>query len=388
MSDFLAKQVDAKQKAWHEAKELIDSVEARGGVWSGEDEQKYSALTAEINKRNEIIELEQREAKVAESIAKAAVDFAGASSSDNEADILRKMAAGEVRGHEFRVITGSSTGAPVPTSFYNEIVKVARLVNPLLDYATVINTTSGENLQIPSQSGFSTATIVGQGSTVAVSEPTFNAFVTLGAYKFSALAQLSRELILDSGVDIIGFLAGQFGNAFGNAIGDKVVNGTGTVEPTGFLTAAATGVTGGTGVSGAFTADNVIDLIYSVDGALRTLPSFAMLANSTSIAALRKLKDNSGRYLFDVADTVGKRDLVLGVPVIETPAMPNAATNARSLAVGDMKSLYIRNAGGLQVDRSDDYAFQTDLSTWRATWRLDSRLVQTNNIKVFRGGAS
>lgn len=388
MSDFLAKQVDAKQKAWHEAKELIDSVEARGGVWSGEDEQKYAALTAEINKRNEIIELEQREAKVTEAISKAAVDFAGVTASDNEADILRKMAAGEIRGHEFRVITGSSTGAPVPTSFYNEIVKVARLVNPLLDYATVINTTSGENLQIPSQSGFSTATIVGQGSTVAVSEPTFNAFVTLGAYKFSALAQLSRELILDSGVDIIGFLAGQFGNAFGNAIGDKVVNGTGTVEPTGFLTAAATGVTGSTGVSGAFSSDQVIDLIYSLDGSLRSLPSFAMLANSTSIAALRKLKDNSGRYLFDVADTVGKRDLVLGVPVIETPAMPSPATNARSLAVGDLKSLYIRNAGGLQVDRSDDFAFQTDLSTWRATWRLDSRLVQTNNIKVFRGGAS
>ena len=392
MSDFLAKQVDAKNKAWHEAKELIDSVEARGGVWSGEDEAKYASLTAEINKRNEIIELEQREAKVTEAISKAAVDFAGATVSDNEADILRKMAAGEIRGHEFRAITGSSTGAPVPTSFYNEIIAVARLVNPLLDYATVLNTTSGENLQIPSQAGFSTATIVGQGSTVNVSEPTFNSFVTLGAYKFSALAQLSRELILDSGVDIIGFLAGQFGNAFGNAIGDKVVNGTGTVEPQGFLTTAATGVTGSTGVSGAFTADNVIDLIYSVDGSLRSLPSFAMLANSTSIAALRKLKDTAGNYIFNVADSVGKRDLVLGVPVIETPAMPTAGTGVRSLAVGDLKSLYIRNAGGLQVDRSDDYAFQTDLSTWRstwrATWRLDSRLVQTANIKVFRGGTA
>ena len=388
MSDFLAKQVDAKNKAWHEAKELIDSVEARGGVWSGEDEAKYASLTAEINKRNEIIELEQREAKVTEAISKAAVDFAGATVSDNEADILRKMAAGEIRGHEFRAITGSSTGAPVPTSFYNEIIAVARLVNPLLDYATVLNTTSGENLQIPSQAGFSTATIVGQGSTVNVSEPTFNSFVTLGAYKFSSLAQLSRELILDSGVDIIGFLAGQFGNAFGNAIGDKVVNGTGTVEPQGFLTTAATGVTGSTGVSGAFTADNVIDLIYSVDGSLRSLPSFAMLANSTSIAALRKLKDTAGNYIFNVADSVGKRDLVLGVPVIETPAMPTAGTGVRSLAVGDLKSLYIRNAGGLQVDRSDDYAFQTDLSTWRATWRLDSRLVQTANIKVFRGGTA
>ncbi len=388
MSEFIAKQVDAKAKAWHEAKELIDSVEARGGVWSGEDEAKYAELTADINKRNELIELEQREAKTSEAMQKAAVDFAGATVSDTESDILRKMVLGEIRGHEFRTITGSSTGAPVPTSFYNEIVKVARLVNPLLEYATVISTTSGENLQIPSQSTFSTATIVGQGVSVGTSEPAFNAFQTLGAYKFSALAQLSRELILDAGVDIVGFLAEQFGNAFGFAIGDKLVNGTGTVEPTGFLPVAGTGVTGSTGVAGAFTADNVIDLIYSLDGSLRNRPSFAMLANSTSIAALRKLKDTAGNYVFQVGDSKDRRDLVLGVPVIETPAMPNPGVGANSLAVGDLKSLYIRNAGGLQVDRSDDFAFGNDLATWRATWRIDGALIQKANIKKFKGGAS
>jgi len=388
MSEFIAKQVDAKAKAWHEAKELIDSVEARGGVWSGEEEAKYASLTADINKRNELIELEQREAKTAEAVQKAAVNFAGASVTDTEGDILRKMIAGEIRGHEFRAITGSSTGAPVPTSFYNEIVKVARLVNPLLDYATVINTSSGENLQIPSQSGFSTATIVGQGSSIGTSEPTFNAFTTLSAYKFSALAQLSRELVLDAGVDIVGFLADQFGNAFGNAIGNKLINGTGTVEPTGFLPVAGTGVTGSTGVSGAFTADNIVDLVYSLDGALRNKPSFALLANSTSIAAMRKLKDSYGRYLFDIGLGQDKRDLVLGVPVIETPAMPSPGVGVNSVAVGDLKSLYIRNAGGLQVDRSDDYAFGNDLATWRATWRIDGALVQTANIKKFKGGAS
>jgi len=388
MSDFIAKQVDAKAKAWHEAKELIDSVEARGGSWSGEDEAKYASLTADINKRNELIELEQREAKTMEAVSKAAVDFAGATVSDTESDILRKMVLGEIRGHEFRAITGSSTGAPVPTNFYSEIVKVARLVNPLLEYATVINTASGENLQIPSQSGFSTATIVGQGSSIGTSEPAFNAFTTLGAFKFSALSQLSRELVLDAGVDIVGFLAEQFGNAFGYAIGDKVVNGTGTVENTGFLPVAGTGVTGSTGVSGAFTADNVIDLIYSLDGSLRQKPTFAMLANSTSIAALRKLKDSYGQYLFNIGSGLDTRDLVLGVPVIETPAMPSPATGANSLAVGDLKALYIRNAGGLQVDRSDDYAFGSDLATWRATWRIDSALVQKANIKKFKGGAS
>ncbi|CAB5218635.1 COG4653 Predicted phage phi-C31 gp36 major capsid-like protein [uncultured Caudovirales phage] len=388
MSDFIAKQVDAKAKAWHEAKELIDSVEARGGVWSGEDEAKYASLTADINKRNELIELEQREAKTAEVVQAAVVNFRDSSVTDSEGDILRKMIAGEIRGHEFRAITGSSTGAPVPTSFYNEIVKVARLVNPLLDYATVINTASGENLQIPSQSTFSTATIVGQGSSIGTSEPTFNAFTTLSAYKFSALAQLSRELVLDAGVDIVGFLAEQFGNAFGYAIGNKLVNGTGTVEPTGFLPVAGTGVTGSTGVAGAFTADNIVDLVYSLDGALRNKPSFALLANSGSIAAMRKLKDSYGRYLFDIGLGQDKRDLVLGVPVIETPAMPSIGVGASSVAVGDLKALYIRNAGGLQVDRSDDYAFGNDLATWRATWRIDGALVQTANIKKFKGGAS
>ena len=388
MSEFIAKQVDAKAKAWHEAKELIDSVEARGGSWSGEDEAKYAALTADINKRNELIELEQREVKTSEAMQKAAVDFAGASVSDSESDILRKMVLGEIRGHEFRAITGSSTGAPVPTNFYNEIVKVARLVNPLLEYATVINTASGENLQIPSQSGFSTATIVGQGVSIGTSEPTFNAFTTLGAYKYSALAQLSRELILDAGVDIVGFLAEQFGNAFGFAIANKIVNGTGTVENTGFLPVAGTGVVGGTGVQGSFTGDNVIDLIYSLDGAVRQSPSFALLANNVSIAALRKLKDTAGNYLFQVGDSKDRRDLVLGVPVIETPAMPSPGVGVNSLVAGDLKALYIRNAGGLQVDRSDDFAFGNDLATWRATWRLDSALVQTANIKKFKGGAS
>jgi HK97 family phage major capsid protein len=388
MSEFIAKQVDAKAKAWHEAKELIDSVEARGGVWTGEDEAKYASLTADINKRNELIELEQREAKTAEAVQKAAVNFAGASVSDKESDILRKMIAGEIRGHEFRAITGSSTGAPVPTSFYNEIVKVARLVNPLLDYATVINTSTGENLQIPSQSAFSTATIVGQGSSIGTSEPTFNAFTTLNAYKFSALAQLSRELVLDAGVDIVGFLADQFGNAFGYAIGDKLVNGTGTVEPTGLLNSASSAVLGGTGVSGAFTADNIVDLVYSLDGSLRAKPSFAILANKTSIAAMRKLKDSYGQYLFNIGTSLEARDLVLGVPVIETPAMPSPGTGVKSVLAGDLKALYIRNAGGLQVDRSDDYAFGNDLATWRATWRLDGALVQTANIKYFKGAAS
>ena len=129
-------------------------------------------------------------------------------------------------------------------------------------------------------------------------------------------------------------------------------------------------------------------MVYSLDGALRAKPSFAVLANATTISQIRKLKDSYGRYLFDVGVGQDKRDLVLGVQVIETPAVPSAATGVKSILCGDLKSLYIRNAGGLQVDRSDDYAFGNDLATWRATWRIDGQQIQSANIKYFKGGAS
>jgi HK97 family phage major capsid protein len=81
---------------------------------------------------------------------------------------------------------------------------------------------------------------------------------------------------------------------------------------------------GGTAVSGAFTADNLIDLAYSLDGAARRLPGVAYMANTQSLGAMRKLKDNSGQYLYQVG--VGQPDSFAGFPIFENPAMTAQAT--------------------------------------------------------------
>ena len=389
MSDA-QKAVEQKNGLFHQMKELVDSAESRG-AWSGEDEAKFNELNKAYEAREAVSAMEVREAAVKASIAASAINFEAATA-DNESDVLRKMATGEIRSHVFesRTLAPSlpNSTLPIPTSFFNSIVTVARLVNPLLDLATVINTTSGEPLQIPSQSSFSTATIKAAGSAIASSDPGFNSFVTLNSYKYSFLTQVANELLKDTSVDLVGFLANQAGNAFGYALGYDFVNGTGTVQPKGILNTAATGVTGGTGVSGAFTADNIFDLIYSVDGALRQLPTFGILANATSISAMRKLKDNYGRYLFEPAQVQGKRDLVGGVTIYETPAMPSAGTGVTSLVAGDLKAYYVRNVNGLQVDTSADYAFGSDLVTYRMLWRADGALIQPTHIKLFKGAAS
>ena len=401
MSDA-QKAVDQKNGLFHQMKELVDSAESRGS-WSGEDEAKFTELNKAYEAREAVSALETREQAVKASIASAAINF-DAASADNESDILRKMALGEIRSHMFesRVLaptnaSNTTSTTPIPTSFFNQIVTLARLVNPLLDLATVINTTSGEPLQLPSQSSFSVATIKAAGSVITASDPGFNVFTTLNSYKYSFITQVANELLKDTSVDLIGYLASQAGNAFGYALGQDFINGTGGgTAPTGILTSAATGVVGGastTAVSGpsavgGFTADNIFDLIYSVDGALRQLPTFGILANASSIGAMRKLKDGYGRFIFEPAQVQGKRDLVGGVTVYETPAMPSIGSGSASLVAGDLKAFYVRNVNGLQVDRSDDYAFGSDLATFRYLWRADGALIEKTHMKLFKGGTA
>jgi HK97 family phage major capsid protein len=308
----------------------------------------------------------------------------------DEIEMIRSLARGEVRTQMFekRDVTKGSTGAPVPTSFYNQIIMQARHIGPMLETSTILNTAGGENLQIPSQAGWSTGTVSSEAAAIGESDPTFNAFTTLGAFKYSFLTQISREMLDDAGVDILGFLAEQTGNALGYAVNGALTTGTGTVQPYGIVSVAGSGVTGGTGVSGAFTADKLIDLVYTTDTAARRMPGTGWQMNASSIAAVRKLKDTAGQYLFSPSLSAEARDLMLGYPIYENPAMASPATSAKSVIFGNLKSYYVRQVGGIRLDRSDDFAFQNDLVTFRATVRLDGNLIQTSHVKYFAGAAS
>ena len=394
MSDYINRQVEQRQRAWEAAKTLLDTAAAEKRDLTSEEEASYAKINAELNERAEKIAAlkadQEREAKVEMATREIAAQVrpqAQAVRGDDE--VIRSMARGEVRGHTFeqRDVIKTSQGAPVPTSFFNQVIEQARLVGPMLDVGTTLRTAGGENLQIPSQAGWSTAAITGEGSPIDESDPTFNSFITLGAFKYSFLVQLSRELIEDSGVDILSFIATQTGNALGFKVNADLTVGGGSTLPNGIVPKASAGITGGTGVSGAFTADNLIDLAYSLNGAARRLPGVGWMMNTASLGAVRKLKDNNGAYIFSPALADGN-DRVLSYPVFENPAMASTATNAKSVVFGHLPSYYVRMAGGLRLDRSDDFAFSADLVTFRATMRVSGDLPQVSHIKVFAGGTA
>jgi HK97 family phage major capsid protein len=398
MKQFIEQQMAQRATAWEAAKKILDVATAEKRDLTAEETQTYERISKELEDRQATIEklradearelrLEAATREIADQVRPVADAPRGVRS---DAEVIRSMAKGELRSYSFekRDVVKTNTGAPVPTSFYDQVIMLARHVGPMLQTSTVLNTASGENLQIPSLAQYSTAAVVGEGTAISESDPIFNSFITLGAYKYSFLVQLSTELIEDSGVDILSFLATEVGNELGFRVNDALTTGSGTNAPKGIVAAAGSGVIGGTGVTGQFTADNLISLVYSVDTAGRRLAGSGFQMNASSIAKMRSLKDTAGNYVFSPALNADANDLLLGYPVFENPAMASTGTSNKSVIFGHLPSYFVRQVGGIKLDRSDDYAFNAGLVTFRATMRVDGNLPQTSHVKYFIGAAS
>ncbi len=390
MSEFIKSQHELRNTLITQVREVIDFAELEGRGLDAAELSKINAIEADIAKADETITVAQRNAERNVEASAAAKGFIPAVSEERSAtDIFRSMAMGEQRGHTFEkraaLVPSANT---VPKSFYDQVFDVARAAGPMLETSEILQTTTGSDLTIPTLTAYSAMTLKGAGAALDDVEPTY-ASITLGAFKYGGIIQAASELVSDAGFDLASHLANQAGNAIGYAVNAALTTGTGSSQPNGIVTASGEGKVGGTGVTGAFTADDLIDLIYSVDGATRRKASFALQANTSSIGAMRKLKDTAGNYLYNISQVgPGGQDTFAGFNVFENPHIADTALDAKSVIAGSLDSYKVRLAGGLDVASSTDFAFQNDLTTWRFTMRLDGDLTHAGEVKHFVGGAS
>lgn len=420
MEDTVNKLVEARNRAWSAAKEIMDRAADEGRAPTAEERESTDKAFADIDAIDAQVKgLQQRaqsssEAEAARGEWEKIVAPDTIEARDAEAwgqfdaflrgngprtmDIDFRAAAAEKRalrsgatGHEFRLLqkgVAAQGGSIVPTSFVRELYDYLEVYSGMRrTNATIITTTGGEALEFPKVVAGGTAAAVGEGGTIAGSDPTFGK-MTLGAFKFGQLLQYSNELAQDSGVDLLGFAARDFGRSLGRITDTEYVLGTGSTRPTGIMAAAGTGVTGGTGFAGVPQFDDLINLLYSVNEEYRANNAQWLMRDATA-GAVRRLKDNDGQYLWQPGLQVGQPDRLLGFDVVSDPNVAATGTNANSVAFGDFSAFYIRDVGTVRIERSDDFAFNSDLVTWRAVLRTDSNLIDlTGAVKVFRGGTA
>ncbi|MCV2446464.1 phage major capsid protein [Paracoccus sp. DMF] len=175
--------------------------------------------------------------------------------------------------------------------------------------------------------------------------------VVIPAHELSAMPKASQRLLDDAAFDVESWLAGRIAEKFARAEATAFISGDGVNKPKGFLThakaanASATNVQIGTiasGGDGDFAATNpanaLIDLVYALGAQYRANASFVM--NSKTAAAVRKMRDTDGRFLWADSLAMGQPPQLLGYPVLLCEDMPDIARGSFSIAFGDFKSAY------------------------------------------------
>jgi HK97 family phage major capsid protein len=373
---FYESQEEARANLIMQVRETIDAAETRGGL-DAESMQKIETIEADIEKIDRSLEVAKRQAEREAAAVEASRNFAPVKEERGEADVLRALANGEIRSASFAQETRATlvpSANTVPVGFADQVFALARLVGPMLNTSQVFTRDSGESFRIPTLTAYGSPAITAAGSTIADTEPSFSS-ILLSPFKVSGLVPIANELIADSAFDISSVIAEAMGNAIGFSVNNFLTVGTGTVQPTGIVNAAGSGVASTATV---LRADDLIDLAHSVDGQARMLPGTGFQVNTATLGAIRKLKDDDGQYILDVV--AGGPSTILGFPVFENPAMSSVGSGVKSVIFGYLADYKVVTTG-LDVAVSTDAQFEKDVTVFRYTTRVDGNLAHASHVR-------
>jgi len=220
-------------------------------------------------------------------------------------------------------------------------------------------------------------------------------FQTMELYAMPAATQ---ALLDDAVVDLDQWIGAEVESAFATQEGAAFVSGDGVNKPKGFLsytevdeTAWSWGNIGyvATGVSGALPASNpsdkLVDLVYALKAGYRQNANWVM--NRKTQAAIRKLKDADGNYLWQPPAAAGQPAALMGFPLVEAEEMPDAAANETPIAFGDFARGYlIVDRTGVRVLR-DPYSAKPYVLFY-TTKRVGGGVQDFDAIKLMKYGVS
>nr|WP_250157269.1 phage major capsid protein [Tianweitania aestuarii] len=247
--------------------------------------------------------------------------------------------------------TGSDGGYLVPRETETEIAKRLAVLSPIRSIASVRQVSTAVLKKPFALTGPATGWVGETAARTQTASPTL-AELEFPAAELYAMPSATQALLEDSAMDLDTWLSDEIELAFAEQEGTAFVLGNGVNKPKGFLAydkvADANWSWGSlgtiaTGTAGAFAAtnpaDKLVDLIYALKAGYRENASFVM--NRKTQAAVRKMKDGDGNYLWQPPAAVGQKASLMGFPVVEAEDMPDIAADSTAIAFGDFARGYL-----------------------------------------------
>ena len=291
-----------------------------------------------------------------------------------------------IRQVEHRVgMDVATTGAgleTIPEGFMPELeVKLLAFGGPR-SVCRVIRTASGNALPWPTWDDTSNSGAkLAEATTIGTSVDPTTAAVTFNAYKYSSKPIfISQELLEDSAFNLAVEIGQALGTRLGRGMGAADTTGDGSGDPNGIVTAATSAVTAAS--TTAFTADELIDLVHTLDPAYR-VGNVGFMMHDTTLKYVRKFKDANGQYLWQPGMQAGVADSLYGYGVTINQHMSSTFTTGQKLVLfANFDKFILRDVAQLRFYRLDERYRDTDQTAFIAFMRHDADTIMAAAIRL------
>lgn len=293
--------------------------------------------------------------------------------------------------------SGPDGGYLVPPETETAIALRMRELSPMRALATV-RQVAGAVLKKPFAIAGPDVGWVGEtGARTETASSTFNelSFPTAEIY---AMPAATAALLEDNAVDLDQWITAEIESAFAEQEGAAFVAGDGIDKPKGFLAYnkvaesvwawdnigyIPTGTDADLPASNA--SDVLLDTVYALKAGYRQNGNWLM--NRKTQAAIRKLKDTDGDYIWKPPATADQKPSLMGFAVHETEDMPAIGIGSFSIAFGDFARGYlVVDRRGVSVLR-DPYSAKPYVLFY-TTKRVGGGVQDFDAIKLVKFGVS
>jgi len=386
------------------ASAIVETAQAEGRSLTSEEVAKFDKMEADARSMKEQIDVIERQADMKKELASIEGEKRQSKSKETSSSAFKKYlrhGIGALNSEERSLIqtrgtsvqiagTGNLGGFLVPQDFSDELDVATAFTGEVERLAKKLNTAGGGLLDYPAVDDTATDAVqTSESGSLTVADMTFSN-KQLSAYNFSSLVKVSAQLLQDSAFNLNTFLVEAMGERIARATNSVFTNGDPTLpvgspvaKPTGIITGASAGPAAA--LAGAIAADDVLNLIYSIDASYRKKDTFGLMAHDNVISAIRATGIGSANDfpIFIPGMAAGEPDRVFGVPIYVNNDMESSiATTNKVLLAADFSKFVVRNAGGVQMVRLDE-RFADNLEVGFVAYkRADSIVLNSNAVKT------
>jgi len=224
--------------------------------------------------------------------------------------------------------TGSEGGFALPRQLPDTVTDQLFNVSPIRRIARIVQVQTSDYRHLIGTRGAGATWRSELGTGSATDAPGMAAIIPTTGELF-AFPEISTWALDDLTIDPEGWLQTNVTDQFAITEGAAFVSGDGSDKPTGFLsgptplaTADASRAfgtlqyipTGAAAALGATIDETLVDMVYTLATPYRAGASWVM--NSATAAAIRKLKDADGRFIWTDSLQAGQPPLLMGFPVV------------------------------------------------------------------------